>query len=407
MHDQNLIQQLFRTEFAKMVAVISRQLGVQHMDVAEDIVSETFLSAMEQWSANGLPPNPAAWLYTVARNKTYDHQRRDKLFAQKIAPAVRAGSSVIEDGLLFTEEQIKDSQLQMLFVVCDPSIADEAQIGLALRILCGFSIDEIAEAFLSNKEAINKRLGRAREKLRNGRIKMELPPTEQINARLGNVLHIIYLLFNEGYYSTTQNKVLRQDLCLEALRLGVLLTDFHMTNQPGTNALIALMCFHASRFHARDNEAGNTVLYNEQDDSLWDQDLIAQGNYFLNASAKGQVITSYHLEAGIARWHCQKEDTTEKWESILSLYNKLLQINYAPAVALNRTYALYKVKGAVAAIAEAEKLQLENNHFYFTLLGELYRDIDKDKATGNFNKALAIVKTEADRRVLLGKIGSL
>ena len=295
----------------------------------------------------------------------------------------------------------------MLFAICDPIIPAEAQIGLALRILCGFGIDEIAEAFLSNKETINKRLYRAREKLREAKIKLERPDEAEIDSRLDNVLHTIYLLFNEGYYSTTQNKILRQDMCVEALRLGVMLAGYEKTNLPQTNAFIALMCFHASRFNARQGSNDVVVLYADQDEALWDKELIRQGNRYLNISAKGSVISSYHLEAAIAQLHSKKDDTTEKWEAILQLYNRLLQINYSPPVAINRTFALYKARGAAEAIIEAEKLPAQNNHFYFTLLGELYKDIDTIQAKAQYQKAYALAKTEMEKSVLSLKIKAI
>jgi RNA polymerase sigma-70 factor (ECF subfamily) len=304
-------------------------------------------------------------------------------------------------------DNIKDSELQMMFAVCNPAIASEAQIALALRILCGFGIDEIAEAFLSNKETINKRLFRAKEKLRTENIKMELPPENEIANRLDNVLHIIYLLFNEGYYSKTQNEILRKDLSLEAMRLCIMLTEYERTNTPKTNALMALMCFHASRFNARETNENSFVLYEEQDETLWDTVLINQGIHFLGLSAEGNEISSYHLEARIAYWHCIKEDTREKWEDILRLYNLLLQINYSPGVALNRTYALYKARGKNEALIEAEKLQLTTNHFYFTLLGELYKNIDDEKAKLNFQKAYDLAKTQTEKQVIKEKIDSL
>ena len=235
-----------------MVAVISKLFGLQHIEIAEDIVSETFLQATETWGQKGIPPNPTAWLYAVAKQKTLYHFRRNKILDQKVIPELKNTSDTTDEigEINFSMDNIKDSQLQMMFAVCNPAIASEAQIALALRILCGFGIDEIAEAFLTNKETINKRLFRAKEKLRTEKISLEWPGDKEINSRLDNVLHIIYLLFNEGYYSTTQNQVLRKDLCLEALRLGILLTEFNRTNQPKTNALIALMCFHSSRFDA-------------------------------------------------------------------------------------------------------------------------------------------------------------
>ena len=200
----------------------------------------------------------------------------------------------------FSLDNIRDSQLRMLFAVSNPAIASEAQIGLALRILCGFGIDEIAEAFFTSKDTINKRLFRAKEKLRSEKISMKLPPVNQIANRVDNVLHIIYLLFNEGYYSKTKNQILRKDLCLEALRLALLLTEYERTNLPATNALIALMCFHSSRFEARTTDKDSLVLYEQQDEKLWNRELINQGIHFLDLSVRGNELSTYHLEARIA-----------------------------------------------------------------------------------------------------------
>jgi RNA polymerase sigma factor (sigma-70 family) len=403
------LKHLFQQEFSKMVAVISHLYGLQHIEIAEDIVSETFLLATETWDEKGVPKNPTAWLYTVAKQKTLYHFRRNKIYEQKVMPAITAmeEKTVENEDFSFSDQQIKDSQLQMLFAVCNPAIASEAQIGLALRILCGFGIDEIAEAFLSNKETINKRLFRAKEKLRTENIKMELPPEHEIVNRLDNVLHIIYLLFSEGYYSQTQNQILQKDLCIEALRLGLMLTEYVPTNLPKTNALIALMCFHASRFNARESNDNTVVLYEEQNEDLWDKALIRQGQHFLGLSAEGNEVSSFHLEARIAYWHCMKEDTPEKWEDILQLYNELLMINYSPSVALNRTFALYKANGAKVALAAAEKLQLEDNHFYFLLLGELYKEIDQKKALLHLQKAFDLAKTQAEKQGIKEKMARL
>ncbi|MFD0999985.1 RNA polymerase sigma factor [Ohtaekwangia kribbensis] len=399
------LKELFQQEFSKMVAVISKQFGLQHIELAEDIVSETFLLAAETWGMKGIPENPTAWLYVVAKQKTLYHFRRTKIYEEKVVPELAVPS--VEDEPDFSTQNIRDSQLQMLFAICTPAIASEAQIGLALRILCGFGIDEIAEAFLSNKETINKRLFRAKEKLREEKIKMELPPENEIASRLDNVLHILYLLFTEGYYSKTQNAILRKDLCLEALRLCLMLTEYKSTDEPQTNALLALMCFHASRFNARQTSEDALILYEDQNEALWDQALIQQGVYFLERSVQGEEITSYHLEARIAYWHCLKEDSPEKWEDILYLYNQLLTINYSPSVALNRAFALYKVHGAPAALKEAEQLRLEHSHFYFILLGELYKAIDVNKAKSNFERAWSLAKTETEKENIQQKINNL
>jgi len=409
MEKNEYLKQLFQQEFSKMVAVISNLFGLQYIETAEDIVSETFLQATETWEAKGIPPNPPAWLYAVAKQKTLYYFRRNNILEKKVIPGVIAGHEKYQEPEMpdFSDQNIKDSLLRMIFAICTPAIASEAQIGLALRILCGFNIDEIAEAFLSNKEAINKRLFRAKEKLRQEKIQMEMPAAKQIPVRLGNVLHIIYLLFNEGYYSATQNRTLRRDFCYEALRLGSMLTEYEKTNLPLTNALVALMCFHASRFDARETVDGSMILYEEQDAGLWNAALIKQGVHFLEISMQGNEVSSYHVEAQIAYWHCIKDDTTVKWNNILSLYNQLLLINYSPAVALNRTFALYKVKGAQEAIKEAEKLKLDNNHFYFLLLGELFSSVDKNKSISSYERALVLARTDAEKQMIRKKMDAL
>lgn len=407
--ESNFLKQLFQQEFTKIVAVISKGFGLQYIEIAEDIVSETFLLATESWQTKGLPPNPTAWLYTVAKQKTLSHFRRNKVFEDKVIPEIHQKQIAVDhsDELSFTQENIKDSQLKMLFAICTPAIASEAQIGLALRILCGFGIEEIAEAFLSNKETINKRLFRAKEKLRTEKIQLELPSEKEIVQRLDNVLHIIYLLFNEGYYSKTQNQILRKDLCIEALRLALMLSAYEKTNVPKTNALIALICFHSSRFDARHSTDGEFILYEQQNERLWNQELINQGVYFLNQSADGDQLTSYHIEAKIAQCHCTKADTAEKWSEILQLYDRLLLVNYSPSAVLNRTFALYKAKGAKMALVEAKKLNLSDNHFYFVLLGELYKDIDRQKAIANFQRAQALAKNSLEQETIQRKIDML
>ena len=407
--DQELINQLFRKEFSKMVAVISKTFGLEHIEIAEDIVSGTFLQAMENWKEKGIPANPTAWLYTVAKNNTLQEFRRSNILTTKIIPELKSTQALSseEEEIDFSSGNINDSQLQMMFAVCDEAIASEAQMALALRVLCGFGIDEIAKAFLTNKETINKRLLRAKERLRVEQIKLVMPSASDIDQRLGNVLHIIYLLFNEGYYSTSHDQILRKEFCQEALRLGLMLSQFQPTNQPRTNALLALICFHASRFDARLHDESGFILYEDQDETLWDRELIRQGVDFLNKAATGDQLSSYHLEAGIAYWHCQKEDTSEKWSNILYHYDLLMQVNNSPGVALNRAYAVYKVRGRSAALMEAEKLQLTADHFYYTLLGELYTNLDNRQARANYLKAISLASTETEKRTLQNKIDAL
>ncbi len=408
MEQQELIPHLFRTEFSKITAVLCKLFGIEHIEIAEDIASDTFLSAVESWTFRGLPANPTAWLYAVAKNKAKNYITRSHLFSEKIVNQIKSASPEVgEIEINLSDQNITDSQLQMLFAICHPSISTEAQISLSLRILCGFGIDEIANAFLTNKETINKRLFRAKEKLRLEKIQIEFPSEGEIYKRLETVLTTLYLLFNEGYYSESQDTILREDLCLEAMRLTQLLIENEQTNLPAVNALLALMCFHSSRFAARKNENGEIVLYNDQDEGLWNYELITKGGHHLKQASHGNKISKYHLEASIAYWHTIKADTKEKWESILQLYNQLLQIAYSPIAALNRTYALSKANGKQEAIIEAEKLNLSDSHFYFTLLGELYRDVDNNRAKMNFRKALSLAKTKTDKQTVQAKIDIL
>lgn len=408
MQQQELIPHLFRTEHGKITSVLCKLFGIDHIGIAEDIASETFLAALETWPYKGIPGNPTAWLYAVAKNKAINYVNRQQVYTQKVVQQVKQSSAgTLELEVDLSDKNISDAQLQMLFAVCHPVIPTEAQVGLALRILCGFSIDEIANAFLSNKETINKRLFRAKEKLRDEKVEISFPGTTEINIRLEAVLTTLYLLFNEGYYSETNDSIVREDLCLEAMRLTHLLIENEQTNVPKVNALLALMCFHSSRLKARKNEYGQMVLYEDQDETLWDQELIAKGVYFLRQSAQGNEVSKYHLEANIAYWHTIKTDTKEKWENILHLHNHLLVTEYSPIAALNRTFALSKVRGNHAAIIEAEKLKLTNNHFYFVLLGQLHKDTDPIKAKEYFQKALALAKTNADKQTIQAKIDAL
>ena len=404
-YNTELIPHLFRTEYRKLVSVLCKLFGIEHIEIAEDIASDTFLLASELWGLKGLPENPTAWLYTVAKNKTKDYLRRNSLFAQTISKEIKSNATTWEEiEIDLSSKNINDSQLAMIFVVCHPCIPAEAQIGLALDLLCGFGVDEIAHAFLTNKSVIYKRLQRAKEKLRTEKIEIEQPTLSEIDDRLSTVLMVLYLLFNEGYYSSNQDITLRKDICLEAMRLTSLLIGNEQTNRPFVNALFSLMCFQSSRFDARRNQNGETILYQDQDTDLWDQELIAKGEYFLDQASQGDKLSKYHLEAGIAYWHTMKADTKEKWESILQLYNQLLLIEYSPIAALNRTYALAKANGKKEAIIEAEKINLADSHLYHSLLGELYTGIDNSKAVSHFRTAWALAKSTADKTLISNKI---
>jgi RNA polymerase sigma factor (sigma-70 family) len=408
MAEKELIPHLFRTEYRKIISVLCKLFGFEHIEIAEDIVSDTFHLASETWGLKGLPKNPTAWLYTVSKNKARDYIKHNKIFSEKIIPELKqAKNELHEMEIDLSVKNINDSQLQMIFAICNPVISTEAQIGLSLSILCGFGVEEIADAFLTNRETIYKRLTRAKEKLREEKIKIELPAEDEINNRLETVLTTLYLLFSEGYYSSSKNTTLRKDFCVEAMRLNLMLVENEQTNIPSANALLSLMCFHSSRFEARTNQQGEIILYENQDDALWNKELIEKGEHYLNRASTGNKISKYHLEAAIAYWHTNKKDTAEKWENILQLYNKLLQLEYSPIAALNRTYALAKANGRKEAITEAEKLNLDENHLYHLLLANLYEEVDVKKSLLHLQKALALAKPISEKNNITKKIQML
>jgi RNA polymerase sigma-70 factor (ECF subfamily) len=380
-----------------MTAVLCRHFGLEHIEIAEDIASDTFLKASEHWALHGIPDNPTAWLYTVARNKTKDHLRR-----KRIEHANAEGSTetaiIPGDDFEINDRIIADSQLAMIFAVCNPVNSPESQICLALQVLCGFSIEEIANAFLTNRETIKKRVQRARQHLRDNQFSLSTLSPDHIRARHDTVLKTIYLLFNEGYFSRTNRAAIRKDLCSEAIRLALCLTESELTRTSQVYALLALMCYQSSRLEARINTEGEVLLFDEQDKKLWDQQLIDRGNYYLVAATEGNELSKYHLEAAIAYWHTT--DATDKWNHILELYNQLVLIEHSPGTALSRAFALSKVMGKAKAIEEVEKLKLENNHHYYALLGYLYAETDKEKAVRNYEKAIMQTTSASERQVL-------
>ena len=402
MINNELIPHLFRQEYGKMTAVLCHQFGLDQIGLAEDIVSDTFSDALESWPDRSIPANPTAWLYRVAKNKTINILKRRQLefnlYNQQLSDFNK---------IEFSEELIADSQLRMIFAICHPELPNEARIALALKVLCGFGVEEIANAFLTSKDVINKRLYRAKKYLRAHQTDLDTIDQYDIKRRMDSVLTTIYLLFNEGYYSESNDSIVRKDLCLEALRLGYILSTSEDTNSNEVNALIALMCFHSSRLEARMGACGQVVLYDDQDSELWDHDLIAKGVEYLNRSANGDTISKYHLEANIAYWHTVKEDSEEKWKYILTMYDLLLLKEKSSVAALNRTYAVYKLGGEEAAAKDAYKLNLYQNQYYYVLLAELHSQKDKQKSMNYLETAYDLAKTEPEKNLIHSKISQL
>lgn len=404
MTGDEIIPHLFRTEYSKLVAVLAKTFGIEHIEIAEDITSETFLLALDTWPYKGVPANPTAWLYTVAKNKIKNQLVRNNTFKNKVSKKIYDGKPFDEMNIDFSDKNIADSQLQMLFTICHPSITTEAQICLALRILCGLGLNEIADAFLSNTETIHKRLQRAKTKLYQERIKIGMPDEKVIDQRLESILHTIYLLFSEGYYSESNNSIVRRELCIEALNLTYLLLGNPLTNNHSTNALMSLLCFQASRLDARKSDKGHLILYDDQDRRLWDTEFIEKGFHYLQQASKEKITSTYYLEASIAYWHTVDNQNPNKWTSILKLYDALLTVNTSPIVALNRIWAFSKVHGNVTAINAAKELDLKTNHFYFILLAELYRQLDASKSIDYLTKALSFSKTDTEKEMITKRI---
>lgn len=389
-----------------MTAVLGRHFGLKHIEIAEDIASATFLKAYETWPISGIPDDPAAWLYTVAKNKARDYLKRDTLFETQIRTEVAREEQVWNPDFEFTSQIIADSQLAMIFAVCNPVNSASSQICLALQILCGFSVEEIANAFLTKTETIKKRLFRARTSLRNDHFEIrELEKTE-IQARLDTVLKALYLLFNEGYFSRSSNHLIRKELCSEAIRLTLILTENELTNTPQANALLALMCFQSSRLEARLDDKGEAILFERQDRSRWNKELIDRGNYYLINASKGTSLSNYHLEAAIAYWHTTSAEDI-KWVHILRLYNEIILREYSPITALNRAFAFAKVYGFAEGIVEAEKLNLIENSHYHSLLGYLYSEIDAGKAIFHYESAIARTHSASEKLTLKKEIQRL
>lgn len=394
-----MLPNLFRSEYAKMTAVLCRHFGFHHIEIAEDIASETFLKASETWPVEGFPENPHAWLYTVAKNKARDYVKRINIYENKVTKNIPKEVDW-EDANEINEGFFYDSQLAMIFAVCHPINPPENQICLALQILCGFSVNEIANAFLSNRETIKKRLYRARLNLRKEKIELTLVQQADITTRMDVVLRTLYLLFNEGYFSKTQNRVIRKELCSEAIRLGLLLIEKPLTATPETYALLALMCYQSSRLEARVNNKGGIVLFEEQDQLKWDQSLIEKANFFLVKGFNGNTLSKYHLEAGIAYWHTHPENPSQ-WKHILNLYNELLLLEYSPVVALNRTFAFAKVYGNSKGTEEAKKLNLKDDPHYHALLGYLAASESKYKSAQHYREAIKLTQSETEKLTLL------
>lgn len=411
---KHTVGHLFRHEAGRMAAVLYRMLGTANLEVAEDIVQDTLLKAMETWRYHGLPQNPQAWLYTVAKNKALDFVRskkRHELIHSQLADVVHSGWALSASvNNLFLENEIQDSQLRMIFACCHPSLSEESQIALTLKILCGLSTLEIASAFLTSDETIQKRIFRAKEKLREQQVKLEVPHAEALPLRLDAVLRVIYLLFNEGYYSTNNENQVRLDLCEEAVRLNYLLLKSPSLQLPKLQALMALMCLQSSRFPSRQDKDGATVLLEDQDRSLWNQQLMNRGFLYLEEASRGEELSDYHIEASIAAVHTGAKTFQEtNWNQLVKLYEVLYSMKPSPIIAMNKAIAKGYAQSPEKAIQELVEINgLKENQFYHSALGNFYHlNNDNLGALKSYKTALSLALSLNDSKILKKKISNL
>ncbi len=409
-----LVERLFRHEAGKMVAVLTGIFGIQHLGLAEDVVQEALARALQRWPYYGVPKNPAAWLTQTAKNLAVDTIRREWVFREKepeiLATLEQWPASGLASEAPRLDAEIKDDRLRMMFVCCHPLIPAEAQAALALNTLCGFSVTEISSAFLTTQAAVAKRLTRAKQKIREAQIPFAVPAGPELARRLDGVLQALYLLFNEGYKASAGDFLVRADVCQEAIRLASLLAEHPAGNQPTTHALLALMLLNAARFTARVDDGGNLIRLQEQERARWDQALIARGMFHFAQSAAGGELTGYHLEAGIAACHCAAGDyAATDWGRILELYDRLMELDDSPVVALNRAVAVAAIHGpraGIEAVGEIPDAQsLESYHLFYAVLAEFEAGLKNfEAASGHLRKAIELASVKSEQSFLTRRL---
>lgn len=403
-----VVEHLFRHESGRMVAILTRIFGIDHLGLAEDVVQETLARALKTWPYYGVPSNPSGWIMRAARNLALDVVRREKVFRDKEPEIIRLMESRLGDaeGGAGKEEALGDDRLRLMFVCCHPQVPPEAQAALALKTLCGFSEWEISRAFLTSEAAIAKRLTRAKQRIREAGIAFEIPEGEALRERLDGVLRSLYLLFNEGYKASVGDALVRDDVCREAIRLVGLLARHPAGDTPRTHALLALMLLTAARSASRVDGEGNLLRLREQDRTLWDRSMIARGMFHLAQSASGDELSEYHLQAGIAACHgsAATYEATD-WERVLMLYDQWMTMDASPVVALNRAVVVANLRGPEAGKRAVESIQgrqkLEGYYLLYAVLGELEaRSEDALAAAGYFRRAMQLADLRSEQEFL-------
>lgn len=399
-----LVDHLFRRHSAKIVATLTRVFGSRHLDLAEDVVQDALLKALQQWPFKGIPENPAGWLTLVAKNRALDLLRRDASLASKAEELERA----LPPRLPSHDEM--DDQLALILMCCHPALPIEYQIALTLKTACGFSTTEIARAFLTPQTTIAQRLVRAKRQIRDNNIVIDPPSHDDLPARIDSVLRVIYLLFNEGYAATSGDDLVRTDLCEEAIRLGMLVVDQSPLQLPAAHALLALMMLQAARLPARTLADGTLAVLAEQNRELWDRKLITLGMRHFGESAAGDTITTYHLQAEIAAIHASEAQTD--WSKLVELYDDLYKLEPTPIVLLNRAIAISRAHGPQAGLAALEQIDthnaLRNYHLLPAVAAELWKQAgDRERAADSYRRALECPCSAPERTFLESQLQRL
>ena len=383
MQQEKVIENLFRSEYGKIIAILTNRFGPSYIESIEDALQDALLKAMQVWGYASLPEHPTSWLLRVTQNGLIDKLRRDKKIVVKGGKLVDI--AVIDPDETTLENTISDSQLKMVFACCHPSLSIDYQLILSLKLIGGFGNKEIAKALLKKEESVAKSFTRAKRQLKAAISTLEIPLEMGLQSRLEVVLRVIYLLFSEGYASSSGENIIKKDICLESIRLALLLNKNKFCNRPNVHALIALMCFHTARFEARIDEKGALVDLEHQDRRKYDKDLIKIGIQNLETGSKAvQSPSNYHLEAAVSYYHCvAKTFADTDWRSILYLYDLQLKRQYSPIVELNRVIPFYKVYGAKKANGQL-KLFEEGPHFiknslYYAIKAELLLNLKANK----------------------------
>jgi len=405
---RELVDHLFRQEHGKMVAVLTRIFGFDQLELVEDVVQDAFVLALRSWRTE-TPANPGGWLMQAARNRAIDQLRRGRLHL-KHAAMLDPGAAAVGMADLFHESELSDSQLRLMFACCHPVLEERDQLAFTLQLASGFGAREIARALLAKEETIKKRLQRARQRIRDAGVNLEIPTGNELKLRLDAVLKVLYLTFNEGYLASSGDVVIRRDLCAEAMRLGKLVCEHPLTDTPDSNALLALMCYHAARFDARLDDDNAIVLLGDQDRSKWDTEVINVGHFYLSRAEPGEDPSVYVLEAAIAAQHsisASVEDTP--WASLLLLYDRLVRLKPSPLVRLNRAVVVAQTRGAREAMMALADLQESDfpgsEHLYHCVCADLLeRTGDREAARERLLLALPHARTVGERRLIEAKL---